>query len=100
MQKALGIKYLFTIMDVFSRKAMIYGTNKKKSGILLKYIIDSYKHNKFLSQYSSDNGQEFKNSNYNEFCFINNNSYIHGVSYNPHCQGTIEHFNYTINTEE
>lgn len=29
MQKAFGIKYLLTIIDVFSRKAMIYGTNKK-----------------------------------------------------------------------
>ena len=69
---------------------------QKKTDVLLKNIIDFCIHNKFPSQFSSDNNPEFKNCNFNEFYIKNNIFCIHGVPYNPHSQGTIESFNYTI----
>ena len=32
----------------------------------------------------------------NEFCIKEGIKYIHGIPYNPHSQGTIERFHYTI----
>jgi len=40
--------------------------------------------------------RNLKNNKTNEFCFKNNIRFIHGIHYNPHSQGTIERFYYTI----
>ena len=50
----------------------------------------------FLQEFVADNGPEFKNSKINEFCINNSIRYIHSIPYNPHTQGTIERFHYTI----
>jgi hypothetical protein len=52
--------------------------------------------NNFSQEFVVDNGPEFKNSKINEFCINNGIRYIHGIPYNPHTQGTIERFHYTI----
>ena len=45
MSTCFGIKYLFTIIDSFSRKAMVYSTNSKKADILIKFVKDFCMHN-------------------------------------------------------
>ena len=66
-------------MDVSSHKAMIYPLQKKDSKIILAYIIEFCTNNIF-----------------DEYCSLNNIKFIHGIPYNPHAQGLIELFKYTI----
>ena len=96
MAKSFGIKYLLSILDAFSRKGMIYGTNSKKSDNLLKHIIEFCMNNKIPKEFLSDNGAEFKNKYINDFCNMYNIKFIHGSPYSPHSQSIIERFNYTI----
>ena len=49
----------------------------------------------FPQEFASDNGPEFKNAKFEEFC-IKKISFVHGIPYNPHSKGKIERFNYTI----
>ena len=96
MSTCFGIKYLFTIIDSFCRKAMIYSTNSKKPDILIKFFKDFCMHNNIPKELASDNGAEFKNKIFNNFCEENNIKFVHGVPYSPHSMGVIERFNYTI----
>jgi len=60
MSESLGIKYILSIMDCFSRKAMIYGTNTKKSNVLLNYIKDFCLHNNIPKVFISITEQNLK----------------------------------------
>ena len=84
------------MIDVFSRKAMIYCHNTKNSDNILIYIIEFFLNNGFPHEFLSDNGPELKNAKTNEFCTEYNIKFIHSIPYNPHVQGTIERFHYTI----
>ena len=75
---------------------MIYDHNSKYSDNILNGIIEYCLNNGFPKEFLSHNGPEFKNAKTNEFCIKNNMKYIHGIPYNPHSQGTIERFHYTI----
>ena len=86
LEAAYGVKYILSIIDAFSRKAMIYKLNSKKSEIILKDIIEFCIYNGFPKQFISDNGPEFKNSKINNFCKKEGIKYIHGVPYNPHAK--------------
>ena len=88
--------YFLQAIDVFSRKAMIYGVNNKKSENLIKNILEFCANNSFPKEFCSDNGPEFKNSKLNEICEKEGITYIHGIPYNHHSQGTVERFHYTI----
>ena len=96
MAESFGIKYILSIMDCFSRKAMIYGTNSKSADELLKFIKDFCLNNAIPKVFISDNGAEFKNSLFDNFCQEYQISFRHGKPYSPHSQGGIERFNYTI----
>lgn len=75
---------------------MIYKHDNKKSEFLLKDIIEYCIHNGFPKEFTSDNGSEFNNKIINDFCEKHGIKYIHDIPYNPHTQGTIELFHYTI----
>ena len=96
MSKAFWIKYLLSILDSFSRKANIYGTNTKNVNLLLKYVVDFCLNNKIPKEFISDNGSEFKDRVFTEFCENHNIKILHGAPYSPHSQGIVERFNYTI----
>ena len=87
---------LLSIIDAFSRKAMIYKLTDKKSETIIKYILEFCANNTFPKEFCSDNGPEFKNSKLNDICEKEGITFIHGVPYNPHTQGTVERFLYTI----
>ena len=96
MSKAFGIKYILSILDCFSRKANIYGTNTKNAEILLKYVTDFCLNNNIPNEFICDNGAEFKNRIFKNFCEIHNIKFLHGAPYSPHSQGIVERFNYTM----
>ena len=73
-----GIKYFLSVIDVFSRKGMIYGINNKKAKILLDCIKEFCIHNSIPKEFASDNGAEFKNKYFNSFCEENNIVFKHG----------------------
>lgn len=92
MAESFGIKYILGLLDYFSSKAMIYGLKSKNADEILNHIIEFCLYLIFLKKFIPDNGPEFKNSKINFFCKKNNISFIHGVPYNPHTQGTIERY--------
>lgn len=96
MSKAFGIKYILFILDCFSRKANIYGTNTKNAEILLKYVTDFCLNNNIPNEFICDNGAEFKNRIFKNFCEIHNIKFLHGAPYSPLSQGIVERFNYTM----
>ena len=81
---------------MFRRKGIIYGLQNKLFDIILQNKIEFCLNNGFPQEFLSDNGQELKNNKTNEFYTKNNIRFIHGIPYNPHSQGTIERFHYTI----
>ena len=68
MAQAFGIKYILSILDFFSWKGYIYGTNTKKGNILLSFVIDFWLNHNIPKEFISDNVAEFKNIFFNEFC--------------------------------
>ena len=96
MSKAFGIKYILSIIDCFSRKGNIYGTNSKNSELLLKYIEDFCVNHNIPKEFISDNGAEFKNKYFKDFCIKYNIKFLHGAPYSPHSQGIVERFNYSV----
>ena len=95
MEEAFGVKYLMSIIDAFSRKSMIYGTNTKKAEVLLNFVKEFCIYNNILKVFASDNGEEF-NAIFSNFCEDNNIEFRHGAPYNPHSNGIVERFKYMI----
>lgn len=85
---------LLSIIDVFSRKAMIYKANDKKQDNL--NILEFRVNNSFPKGFCQDNGPEFKNLKLNKICEREGITYIHGILYSPYFQGIVERFRYTI----
>lgn len=84
------------MLDVFSRKGIIFGLNNKEVNSVLPYIIDFCEIHNIPREFASDNGAEFKNKFFNDFCAVNNIKFIHGMPFSPHAQDTIERFNNSI----
>ena len=63
---------------------------------MIKDILEFCDNISFPKEFCSDNGPEFKNSKLNDICEKEGITYIHGIPYNPHSQGTVERFHYTI----
>ena len=77
MKEAYDVKILLLIIDVFSRKAMIYKLNDKKSDTIIQYILEFCANNTFPKEFCSDNGPEFKNSKLNDICEKEGITFIH-----------------------
>ena len=92
MANAFGVKMILSVIDVFSRKTMIYRANDKKTDNLIKDILEFCDNNSWPKEFCSDNGPEFKNSKLNEICEKERITYIHGIPYNPHSKCTVERF--------
>ena len=68
MSKEFGIKYILSILNCFSRKGNINGTNSKNVELLLQYIAYFCLNHNIPKEYISDNEAEFKNNHFNDFC--------------------------------
>ena len=89
-------KYLFTMVDPFTKNGWIVQLKDKASLIVLKTFrkwITSHNTPMILQ---SDNEAEFKNNIINKFCSERNVQKIYGVPYNLQHQGTVEAINRII----
>ena len=89
-------KYIFTIIDHFSKFSKSYLLkDKKKENILenLKLFFEFYG---IPEEFGSDNGREFINSSITSFLLKNNVKHIKGLPYNPRNQGAVERIHITI----
>ena len=89
-------KYLFCIIDHFSKYGMAFIINNKEATTILKYLKIALEANGFPEEIGSDNGKEFKNKLIENYLEENNIKFIHGAPYNPHSQGVVERFHQTI----
>ena len=64
---AFGTKYMLSLIDIFSRKGIIYAVNYKKAETLLSLIIEHCIHTNFSKEFASSNGPEFKNAKFEDF---------------------------------
>ena len=86
-RKNNNFKYIFTIIDHFSKMADSYLLIKKTGNNIvncLKSFIELYG---IPNEFSSDNGREFVNNEVNNFYNKNNINIIRGRLYNPKSQG-------------
>jgi transposase InsO family protein len=89
-------RYIFTMLDVFSRFA--YGevmTSKSENAILkaFKSMLNKIDH---ITRLQSDNGGEFTNVAFKKFCTENNIRQVFTVPGKPQSNGIIERFNGTL----
>ena len=83
-------KYIVDIIDHFSKWLWSYPINEKTAFqclLCLKKYIYSFGSPKIIH---SDNGKEFKNSFFREFCELNDIKQIFSTPYNPQSHGAIE----------
>ena len=91
-----GFKYLFTMVDHFTKYGWIIPLKDKTA----KNVLGAFKkcittHN-VLATLQTDNGTEFKNSITNQFWLERNIQHIFGTPYNPQHQGAVKAFNRTV----
>ena len=84
------------IIDTFSKFGGCYILNNKKGETILGSLKDFiYKNGKPLFIHS-DNGKEFCNNIFEDYCNTNNIKIIRGRLYHPQSQGIVESFNKEI----
>jgi len=85
-----------SIIDQFSKFGYNFIIPNKKSETILGYL----KH--FINIFGkpnsihTDNGREFRNKIFEEYCNLNNIKIIHGRPYHPQSQGCVESYNKKI----
>ena len=81
-----GNKYFFTILDDYSRYGWVFFI-KNKSEVFSTFI-KWYKRiknifNKNIKYIKTDNGTEYNNVNFNNFCDDNGITHLYSIPYNP-----------------
>ena len=89
-------RYLFCIIDHFSKFGMAFIIENKEANTILKYLKLALECNGYPEEIGSDNGREFKNNLIENYLKENNIKFIHGAPYNRHSQGVVERFHQTI----
>ena len=88
--------YIISIIDHFSKFAKNFVIDKKDQNTVLEKI------NEFIDLFGkpqkilTDNGKEFKNKKFNNYCHKNEINLIHGRPRHPQTQGLVERYNRTI----
>ena len=89
-------KYIFNIIDHFSKYGMSCLIENKESNTIFKALKICLECNGFPEELGSDNGKEFRNKIIEGYLKDKNIKYIHGNPYNPHSQGVVERFHKTV----
>eukprot|EP00833_Pecoramyces_ruminatium_P015872 jgi/Orpsp1_1/1189904/evm.model.d7180000075388.1 len=94
-----GNKYFFTILDDYSRYGWVFFI-KNKSEVFSTFI-KWYKRiknifNKNIKYIKTDNGTEYNNVNFNNFCDDNGIIHLYSIPYNPQQNGKAERFQQTL----
>ena len=95
-EKNKGYKYLFNLVDHFSKFGITYLIKDKKANTILSKLKLTFNCYGCPSEIGSDNGAEFKNLIVENFLKEMNIKFIHCIPYNPHSQGVVERFNQTL----
>ncbi len=99
VQGQQGERYFLLIIDNFSRYAKIYLQKQKNEATknLKKYVVESERELKRkIKIIRSDNGGEFENNNFNEFCNKLGIKRQLTIAYNPQQNGLAERMNRTL----
>ena len=91
-----GNKYLFTMIDHFTKYNWIETLKEKTARIILRVFKRWIWTHYIPTILQTDNGTEFKNKTMNQFCQENNIQLVYGVPYNPQHRGAVEAFNRTV----
>ena len=83
MQIAFIVKYIFSIMDTFSRKFIIYPLQNKEAKNIIPYI-DFCLHNNIPKEFALAKATEFKNIFFDNYFSLKNIKFIHEVTFNPY----------------
>jgi transposase InsO family protein len=88
-------KYIFTAIDLFSKKAYAYAMNNKSDCYkYLSKLINDIGHK--LSSIRSDNGSEFIADNFKKILTKHNIKQVFSLPSKPQSNGNIERFNQTL----
>lgn len=97
LQESIGEKiYLITFIDVFSRRGAAYAVRNKNTQNVLKCMKVQLEKWGKPGKLLTDNGLEFKNNLFEEWCSDQNITIKHGSPYTPSTQGAIERFNQSL----
>ena len=97
--KKTKIKYLFNLIDHFSKFIISYPIENKNGKTIANKLEQCFKEFGVPNQIGSDNGSEFINKYVNNILTKNNIIAVHGRPYCPHSQGIVERAHRTIRTE-
>ena len=91
-----GYKYLFNILDHFSKFLISYALKDKAGKTIANLLNKTFNKYGKPEQLLSDNGSEFTNKNVKSLVDKKGISFIHSKPYNPHSQGTVERVHRTV----
>jgi transposase InsO family protein len=90
-----GIKWMLTVIDIYSRRAWVFKLKNKESRTVMEAIKPLLLSEK-VKMLHTDNGSEFTSNEFKEMCSSIGVNQIFGPPYSPYSQGHIERFNRTI----
>lgn len=96
---ASGKQYLLSFIDDYSRYAFVFLIQSKSEAFAKFKFIDDYMYNKFtrhISTIRSDNGKEFKNASFSEYCAVYGITQQFTTPYSSNQNGIAERLNLTI----
>lgn len=91
-----GLKYIFTMVDSFTKFGWVYSAVNKNSDTFSNILQQHFYKEGTWTLFHSDNGGEFINNRVNIVLGRFNVTSTHGRPYHPQSQGQIERFNRTI----
>ena len=91
-----GYKYLFLMVDHFTKYGRIETLKEKTAIIILRAYKRWIRTHYIPTILQTDNGTMTKNKTINQFCQENNIHQVYEVPYNPHHQGAVEAYNRTV----
>lgn len=97
-QRNSGFKYIFTMIDAFSKFGWAYRAKDKTAETFADVLLKHFHNEGFWRILHTDNGREFVNSNVQNVLSQTNSRHVTGRPYHPQSQGQVERFNRTIKT--
>ncbi|KAI4293215.1 hypothetical protein PAPHI01_2489 [Pancytospora philotis] len=89
-------EYIMTAIDVFTRFAQARRLRAKEAESVIRALHDMLRHARAPAEILCDNGREFVNQAFEEFCARKGIKVKHGAPYTPTTTGAIERFNQTL----
>ena len=95
LQTDINSKYLLSIIDTFSKIEGNYVLANKRADTVLGFVKDFISKNGKPKKFHSENGKEFRNKLFEDYCKKNEISFVHG-RHHRQSRGTVESYNKEI----